>query len=98
MLSDGAIVFDRPISLYQPQQFPAEGFGGLQILAPFLADHDPRDRGAVRYQVYNGATEEVKTVSEFIRNRNVDSTFDGTWMLVTEWRDVPMFGGDQEIV
>ena len=92
VLSDGAIVFDRPIKLYDPITFPLEGeLAGFQVVAPFLADHDPRLFGSVRYKVYSNPNQNMKLVSEFIRNKNYSSDFDGTWMLVAEWKDVPQY-------
>ena len=95
VLSDGAITFDRGARLYLPQTYPLQGdLSDLQIVSVFLADHDPRSSGTVRYKVFETVTEEMRTVSEFIRNRTVSSSFGGTWMLVAEWRDVPANGGD----
>ena len=62
---------------------------------PFLADHDPRQRGQVRYKVYDSSAQEnVAAVSSFVRRGGHSSeSFVGTWMIVAEWRDVPMFPG-----
>ena len=98
MLSDGAITFDRGVRLNTPQMYPLEGdFSSLQVVSVFLADHDPRSGGSVRYRVDRNTTEDVKTVSEFIRNQNVSTSFEGVWMLVAEWKDVPMFGNNNQV-
>lgn len=87
-------MFDRPIALYQPQTFPLEGnLASYQVVAPFLADHDPREYGSVRYKVYSGSTEHTKLVSQFIRNKNYSMSFVGTWMLVAEWASIPLYSG-----
>lgn len=99
-MSDGAITFDRPIRLYTPLGFPLiDELPDLSILSLFLSDHDPRERGQVRYAVYNLASSpNVQDVSSFIRNRGLSGVFVGNWMLVAEWRDVPMFLGDRNEV
>ncbi len=100
VLSDGAITFDRPIALYQPMTFPLEGdLVNFQLVAPFLADHDPRKFGLVRYKVYSRPNENTRVVSEFIKNKNFSSNFVGTWMLVAEWYRVPLYpASDANIV
>jgi len=91
-LSDGAITFDRPTRLYRPLQFPLRN--NLQIASVFLADHDPRESGRVRYAVFSGASSRnVDTVSSFIRNKGFSNDFKGTWMVVAEWREVPEYDG-----
>ena len=88
VLSDGAIVFDRKERLYQPQTFPSPN---RQIVAPFLTDHDPRSNGRVHYKVYNEPTRNMEMVETFLKHRNATSAeFTGSWMLVAEWKDVPM--------
>ena len=78
--------------------FPLEGdLADLQLVAPFLADHDPRFFGSVRYKVYSGSTQNTKLVSGFIRNRNYSSSFAGTWMLVAEWYRVPLYPAEPDM-
>ena len=99
VLSEGAIMFDSPLTLYTPQQHPLEGFlARFQIASVFHADHDPRSSGTVRYRVFTMASDPVLRVSQFIRNRNISESFMGTWMLLVEWRDVPEFLGDPAVV
>ena len=53
----------------------------------------------MRYAVYDFAgSQNVQDVSAFIRNKGFSDTFAGNWMLVAEWRDVPMFPGNREEV
>ena len=53
----------------------------------------------MRYAVYDFAgSQNVQDVSAFIRNKGFSDTFTGNWMLVAEWRDVPMFPGNREEV
>jgi hypothetical protein len=90
-LSDGAIIFDKPFPLSTPLTFPLTF---TQIVAPFLADHNARRTGAmVRYRVHDSTSSEVRRVSSFIRNRGFSGRFIGNWMLVAEWRNVPMHEG-----
>lgn len=98
VLSDGAITFDRPIRLYTPLQFPLRNrLFDLQIVSVFLADHDPRESGQVRYAVATGtASQNVQAVSSFIRNKGFSDDFNGNWMLVAEWRDVPEYPGTKQ--
>ena len=69
-------------------------------MAPFLADHDPREKGTVKYKVYDrNSMDRIDMVSSFIRNASESSdNFTGNWMLVAEWRDVPMSTGKPSIV
>ena len=68
-------------------------------MAPFLADHDPRESGDVKYKVYDSNNmDRMDNVSSFIRNSTSSEDFQGKWMLAAEWRDVPMFGGDPTVV
>ena len=68
-------------------------------MAPFLADHDPREKGTVKYKVYDrNSMDRIDMVSSFIRNSGSSDNFTGNWMLVAEWRDVPMSRGYLSIV
>lgn len=63
------------------------------MVAPFLADH-ATVTGTVRYKVYTGATNQViRRVGSFVRNRGFPGDFAGNWMLVVEWRNLPMYPG-----
>ena len=67
----------------------------IQILSVFLSDHDARTQGEIRYRVYNEPlAPEVKDASAFLRNKGFSTDFEGSWMMVAEWRDVPQFGTD----
>ena len=82
-----------PIRLYQSRRFPLEE--SIQILSVFLSDHDARTQGQIRYRVYNEpSAPEVKVASTFLRNKGFSEYFEGSWMIVAEWRDVPQFGTD----
>lgn len=95
-MSDGAITFERPIRLSRPLHFPI--LPDLQILSVFLANHDPRVTGLVSYGVYtrSAGSQDMQSVSSFIKSRGFSSDFAGYWMLVAEWRSVPMYPGKQE--
>lgn len=49
------------------------------------------------YQVHESATESLNWVSSFISQRQ-QIRFNGSWMLVAEWRNVPQYNGDTSIV
>jgi len=85
-------MFDRAVRLYEPQEYPLSGLlSQFQIVSPFLADHDARKNGNIRYKVYTESSQNTRTVSSFIRNKGFSGDFEGTWMVVAEWSDVPMF-------
>lgn len=66
------------------------------IVAPFWADHDSRLAGHVSYKVYN-KSESVSAVSRFIRQQT-GTDFDGSWMLIAHWNNIPQHRADAEKV
>lgn len=40
----------------------------------------------------------MRTVDEFIVNRNFSVNFTGVWMVIAEWRDIPAFPGTNPTV
>ena len=59
------------------------------MVAPFWSDVDNRIEGSIQYQVFNAVTDNdtISEVSSYI-SQAVNSSFNGLWMLVAEWRDV----------
>ncbi len=78
-----AIDIDFTPSLF-PEELPFS-------VAPFWADIDISSGGEIRYEVHTSAsnTSFLATVSSFI-TAETESVFMGEWMLVAEWREVPL--------
>ena len=66
-------------------------------MAPFWADNDLRPSGKVSYEVHNISTGYMSSVSRYIRQQS-GLSFEGSWMLVAEWRDVPEYQSDVDKV
>ena len=65
------------------------------MVAPFWASNDISSRtGSISYEVHNSASSGsyLEQVSSFV-SRSQEVQFEGTWMIVTEWRDVSQFNG-----
>lgn len=62
-------------------------------MAPFWADNDLRPSGKVSYEIHNISTGYMSSVSRYIRQQT-ESTFEGSWMLVVEWKDIPEYQSD----
>ena len=62
------------------------------IVAPFWADHDHRVAGQVSYEMYPKSSE-VSFVNRFI-NQKTGNNFEGSWMLVAKWDNVPELQSD----
>ena len=63
-------------------------------MAPFLADIDIGNGGNISFQVYTrtNGSEQLDSVSQII-NDNRETFFSGTWMVVSQWREVARFAG-----
>lgn len=91
-----------PLRVYNARHFPTNFLRVAQtnIVAPFWNDHDLRDSSAY-YKVYNassgeaGAINSLEYVSSLISYQERDelrgSRFEGIWMLVAHWENVPPF-------
>ena len=90
--------FGRPFPHHSPHLFPATSVYN-HVVAPFWTDNDITGGvGEVSYQVYNNSlSESLSWVSTYISQQQ-QVNFNGTWMLVAEWRDVPEYLGDATIV
>ena len=97
MSTNGIISFSRPFPYHSPHLFPGSSFYSF-LVAPFWTDNDISNGvGLVSYQVHDGTTESLNWVSSFISQRQ-QIRFNGNWMLVAEWRNVPKYLGDASIV
>ncbi len=104
--TNGIISFGEPFTFASPQPFPTvfpfiyENY----LLAPFWADVDISpffgsiNDGSIKYEVhttasnFSGSIDLIGRVSNFISNKT-ETTFEGSWMLVALWDEVPPFGG-----
>ena len=95
--TNGIISFSRPFPYHSPHLFPGSSFYQF-LVAPFWTDNDISNGvGSVFYQVHDIMTESLNWVSSFISQRQ-QVRFNGNWMLVAEWRNVPKYLGDTSIV
>jgi len=64
------------------------------VVAPYWSDNDIRQEGIVSYEVFQlhatGSYGDrlLDDVSSYIRERNVSSNFQGSFMIMAEWKDV----------
>ena len=83
---------DNGFFQFVPELFPIES---EYLVAPFWADVNIANMervGDVSYQVYSSGSPLLDTVNAFICDeKNFD--FNGNWMLLAEWNDVPLFVG-----
>lgn len=90
--------FDKVFTDYESFEFP--GRGSVTLVAPFFSDIDISDgTGVISYEVH--ALRHSQTlISEFntIINDEFGTEFEGTWLLLAEWKKVPQFGRSQFIV
>lgn len=83
------------MSDFSPSLFPLEH---TFFVAPYWADSDIRDDGEVSYRVRTSqASAQMSLVSEFISERQ-NILFEGEWMLLVEWNEIPEFSGSDDEV
>ena len=71
-----------------PIRFDRIQAGTTAFVAPYWIDNDPSVQGSVTYQVFTQGNLSLELVSDYIsRDRSID--FNGVWMLVAIWYDVP---------
>ena len=73
-----------------PQSINSIPFGSASFVAPYWVDNDPSSGGIISYEVHTASNPLLSQVSQYVSN-NRGSQFCGTWMLVADWRDVPVF-------
>ena len=66
------------------------GPSGYSVVAPFAADITTSSTGYVRYSESFSSTV-MNEVSAHIRSET-GAYFHGTWMMVAEWNNVPLYG------
>ena len=94
---NGLISFDQEFA--GSPQSPGSDFSevpdDILVIAPFWSDNDIRMSGMIRYEVYEAGTSsqidnELSDVGQFIVTET-GGEFNGTWMLLAEWRDCHPF-------
>lgn len=96
VITNGFLIFGVPDIDSSPSLFPSElSFA----VAPFWADVDISNGvGEIRYEVHNASSDPViAEVSAFVSQQQ-QTVFQGEWLLVAEWRDVPEFGENTSLV
>ena len=93
---NGLLSFNRSTNFFSPVLFP-NSTSYSYIVAPFWADHDPRPAGQISYAVYSTNSEVLSTVSRFIRQQT-GTNFEGSWMLLAYWDNVPEYQSDADKV
>ena len=96
--TNGYLSFDKVFTDYEPFEFP--GLGSLSLVAPFFCDIDISDgTGVISYEVHalRHSPTRLAFVSTIV-NEEFGTEFEGTWMLVAEWKNVPAFGRREDIV
>ncbi len=97
--SNGFFTFDNEVTYTAPQLLSAS-FPLAYLVAPFWANNDFNNRvGAVSYEVHTSeiSSSYIDLVSTFISNQ-LQIKFNGSWMLVAEWSNVPQLSGSLTVV
>ena len=91
VVTNGFFSFGNAITDFSPSLFPAEH---NYLVAPFWADVNIAggNGGEILYEVHSGSNARIDEVSRFV-SQQFSTTFQGQWMLITEWKEVPPFGG-----
>ena len=69
------------------------------MVAPFFTDIDIRfGIGQINYEIHTTATSaSLLSQVNFIINEHAQTDFNGVWLLVATWDDVPPFGGENTV-
>ena len=94
--SNGLLSFDRSVNFFRPVLFP-NSVNYSYLVAPFWADHDPRPAGQISYETHDNRSEVLSIVNRFM-SQQTGMNFEGSWMLLASWDDVPEFQSDAEMV
>ena len=89
-------MFPYGVNFFRPVLFPNSTTYNY-IVAPFWADNDLRPSGKVSYEVHNISTSQLSSVNRYIRQQT-GSNFEGSWMMVVNWKDVPEYQSDVDKV
>ena len=79
----------RPFTDNSPSAFPTNDpeVYWEYLAAPFWSNSDLRQEGSVTWEIH---TSDVQTnnVSNFIQDEYGDTVFNGTWMMVVQWKNL----------
>ena len=94
--SNGLISFRRPVTEGHPVLFPGSS-QYRNLVAPFWAKHNTSYSGHIAYEIHtlSNGTALMSTINTYI-NTKLDNNFKGTWLLLVEWKDIPL-DGDQAL-
>ena len=67
-------------------------FSSYSVVAPFAASISTAYTGSVRYNTFTTGDTNINTVNSYIRSE-LGGSFNGTWMIVADWYNVPQYGG-----
>ena len=83
---------------YQPFLFDENTI--LSLVAPFFTDIDiSRGIGQINYEIHTrSSSESILSLVNSIINKQTETEFNGNWLLVATWDNVPQFGGPYNIV
>lgn len=88
--ANGIFSFGNPFPYHSPHLFPGTSFYNF-LVAVYWTDNDiSTGVGEVSYQVHTDNTETVQWVNTYI-SQTQQVNFNGTWMLLAEWKDVPQY-------
>lgn len=96
--SNGFFTFDGKVSYTSPRLFSPSS--SSYMVAPFWANSDISMRvGSVSYEVHSSqaSSDYIDLVNSFI-SRQQQVQFNGTWMILAEWKDVPKYNGSLDDV
>lgn len=93
--TNGIFAFSEPFYSPSARPFPG-GAPGAYVVAPYWNDIDIRRAGNISYEVHSrsvnnpGSNRLLDEVSGFVED-STDQSFEGSWMLVAEWREVHQY-------
>ena len=89
--TNGYFTFEY-FSGYSPFVFTENTYHSL--VAPFFFDIDISEGiGQIKYEIHTVATSEsILSQVDFLINKHTENDFNGEWLLVATWDEVPPFG------
>lgn len=98
MTTNGYFAFEREMMICCVTSFDsADSYN--YIVAPFLSDIDTSTKGEISYEVHTtkSSPQVISRYNEFVRLKDKND-FIGTWMIIAEWKRVPLSGESLELV
>ena len=85
---NGLISFGNPFPTFFNQIFPG-GVSTQFLIAPFWDDVNTNDGGTISYEIHTSG-DVLQSVSQYVEAQ-IDADFEGYWMMVVFWDQVPPF-------